>query len=231
MTRPSDDPPAAIPASHQLGDPHRQTPACNDRPTTLAQVDSDIFLGRLRATWAYETPRDYHGTAWRGGVRISTRHGYARLLARRGGCEHRRMTRAAPSASTTDRDLPGLLELLRGVDSVELKLTVPESDQRSAVSALEMDPIDAQIRQVFFSDTPHLTPDRHGVVVRARRATPALFTRTSRRHLGDRGAGARLPDPLRAADATATSSRDNGGHGHARGARGRDGDGSRRKPG
>jgi Uncharacterized protein conserved in bacteria (DUF2252) len=60
MTRPSDDPPAAIPASHQLGDPHRQTPACNDRPTTLAQVDSDIFLGRLRATWAYETPRDYY---------------------------------------------------------------------------------------------------------------------------------------------------------------------------
>jgi hypothetical protein len=61
MTRPSDDPPAAIPASHKLGDPHRHTPACSDRPTTLAQVDNDIFLGRLRATWAYETPRDYHG--------------------------------------------------------------------------------------------------------------------------------------------------------------------------
>jgi hypothetical protein len=27
----------------------------------LAQVDNDIFLGRQRATWAYETPRDYHG--------------------------------------------------------------------------------------------------------------------------------------------------------------------------
>jgi hypothetical protein len=47
---------------------------------------------------------------------------------------------------------------------------VPESDQRSAVSALEMDPIDAKIRQVFFSDTPDLTLYRHGVVVRARRA-------------------------------------------------------------
>ena len=62
-----------------------------------------------------------------------------------------------------------LLDLIRGADSVELKLTVPEHDQRSTVHALGMDPIEAQIRQVFFFDTPDLALDRAGVVVRARR--------------------------------------------------------------
>jgi hypothetical protein len=68
-----------------------------------------------------------------------------------------------------DAQLAELLPLIRGADSVELKLTVPESDQRSAVSALGMDPIDAQIRQVFFFDTPDLALNQAGVVVRARR--------------------------------------------------------------
>jgi hypothetical protein len=66
--------------------------------------------------------------------------------------------------------LSELLTLLRGADSVELKLTVPESDQRSAVTALDMDPLDAQIRQVVFFDTPDLALNQMGVVVRARRA-------------------------------------------------------------
>jgi hypothetical protein len=62
-----------------------------------------------------------------------------------------------------------MLALTKESDSVELKLTVPESDQRSAVMALGMDPLDAQIRQVFFFDTPDLALNRAGVVVRARR--------------------------------------------------------------
>jgi hypothetical protein len=66
-------------------------------------------------------------------------------------------------------DLARLLELLEGADSVELKLTVPEPQQRSTVAALELDPLEAQIRQVFFFDTPELDLDAHGVVVRARR--------------------------------------------------------------
>jgi hypothetical protein len=66
-----------------------------------------------------------------------------------------------------------LLVLMKGADSVELKLTVPESDQRSAVRALEMDPLEAQIRQVVFFDTPDLTLNRSGVVVRARRVQGA----------------------------------------------------------
>jgi hypothetical protein len=68
-----------------------------------------------------------------------------------------------------DAKLAELVGLLPETDSVELKLTIPESQQLSVVRALEMDPMDAQIRQVFFFDTPDLTLDRHGLVVRARR--------------------------------------------------------------
>ena len=62
-----------------------------------------------------------------------------------------------------------LLELVKEADSVELKLTVPESSQRSTIGALELDPLEAQIRQVFFFDTPDLLLHKAGVVVRARR--------------------------------------------------------------
>jgi hypothetical protein len=68
-----------------------------------------------------------------------------------------------------DEELVRLLDLLRGADSVELKLTVPEDQHRSTVAALGMDPLDAQIRQVFFFDTPDLALSDPGVVVRARR--------------------------------------------------------------
>ncbi len=66
-------------------------------------------------------------------------------------------------------ELAELLALIKDSDSVELKLTVPESDQRSTAVALGMDPLEAQIRQVFFFDTPELALDKQGVVVRARR--------------------------------------------------------------
>ena len=68
-----------------------------------------------------------------------------------------------------DEELRELLGLLDGADSAELKLTVPEEHQRSTVGALGMDPLEAQIRQVFFFDTPDLTLHENGVVVRARR--------------------------------------------------------------
>jgi hypothetical protein len=69
----------------------------------------------------------------------------------------------------SDAQLGQVLELMKASDSVELKVTVPDSELRSTVNALGMDPLDAQIRQVFFFDTPDLTLDKHGVVVRARR--------------------------------------------------------------
>jgi hypothetical protein len=76
-------------------------------------------------------------------------------------------TTATPALS--DEDVLQFMELLEGADSVELKLTVPEPHQRSTVTVLELDPLEAQIRQVFFFDTPKLELDAKGVVVRARR--------------------------------------------------------------
>jgi hypothetical protein len=69
----------------------------------------------------------------------------------------------------SDEQVAELLALTKESDSVELKLTVPAYDQRSAVTALDIDPLDAQIRQVFFFDTPELALYASGVVVRARR--------------------------------------------------------------
>ena len=80
------------------------------------------------------------------------------------------MSESAIAVPTFSGDeLTRLLALIKEADSVELKLTVPETDQRSAIAALKLDPLEAQIRQVFFFDTPELALDRQGVVVRARR--------------------------------------------------------------
>src|SRR5215211_8979903 len=78
------------------------------------------------------------------------------------------------SAGTTrpalsDAELVEMLAVVREADSVELKLTIPEADQRTVVQALELDPLDAEIRQVFFFDSPDLALERSGLVVRARR--------------------------------------------------------------
>ena len=62
-----------------------------------------------------------------------------------------------------------LIELTKKADSIELKLTIPDTDQHSAVASLEMDVLDAELRQVVFFDTPDLKLNRSGVVVRARR--------------------------------------------------------------
>ena len=66
-------------------------------------------------------------------------------------------------------DLVAAMALIDQSDSVELKLTIPESARWSTISALDIDPLDVQMRQVYFFDTPDLALDRQGVVVRARR--------------------------------------------------------------
>jgi hypothetical protein len=66
-------------------------------------------------------------------------------------------------------ELAELLALTGSSDSVELKLTIPERDQRATLAKLEVDALEAQIRQVFFFDTPDLAVNRSGVAVRARR--------------------------------------------------------------
>jgi hypothetical protein len=79
------------------------------------------------------------------------------------------MSAASAAPTISDEQLPELLDLLRDADSVELKLTVPESGQYAAAGALRLDPLDAQIRQVYFFDTPDLALNHRGVVLRARR--------------------------------------------------------------
>jgi hypothetical protein len=74
-----------------------------------------------------------------------------------------------PAGALTPEQLGELLALLKGADSAELKLSVPDSDRRSTIGALKMDAIAAQIRQVVFFDTPDLRLNEHGVVLRARR--------------------------------------------------------------
>jgi hypothetical protein len=79
------------------------------------------------------------------------------------------MASTAPSPALSDQALAELLALIRGADSVELKLTIPMSDRSRGAAALGVDPLDAQIRQVYFFDTPDLALNRSGLVVRARR--------------------------------------------------------------
>jgi hypothetical protein len=76
---------------------------------------------------------------------------------------------SAHVAGLSDAQLDELLELAKGVDGVELKLTLPESHHRSATTALGIDPLNVQLRQIYYLDTPDLALYKHGVVVRARR--------------------------------------------------------------
>ncbi|HEY1273525.1 MAG TPA: hypothetical protein VGF25_01370 [Thermoleophilaceae bacterium] len=76
---------------------------------------------------------------------------------------------SAIAPTLTDKQIVEMLGLMQDADSVELKLTIPLDEQRAVVSALDADPLEAQIRQVFFFDTPDLALNERGVVVRARR--------------------------------------------------------------
>ena len=81
----------------------------------------------------------------------------------------KKATPTAPAVPLTESQIREFFALIKGADSVELKLTVPEDDHRSAIRELGMDPLNAQIRQVFFYDTPDLTLNAAGLVVRSRR--------------------------------------------------------------
>ena len=79
------------------------------------------------------------------------------------------MATTATRPALSDDRLVEMMKLVGDADSVELKLTVPAASHRSAVAALDLDPLEAQIRQVFFFDTPDLMLNKAGVVARARR--------------------------------------------------------------
>jgi len=79
------------------------------------------------------------------------------------------MTSTAVAPTLSEEELATFVALTKGADSVELKVTVPLSDRSRAGAALGVDPLDGQIRQVYFFDTPDLAINKAGVVVRARR--------------------------------------------------------------
>jgi len=71
----------------------------------------------------------------------------------------------------SDAQLADMMELMKGTDTIELKVTVPSDEERATISGLPMDPVEAQLRQVYFFDTPDLALNSAGLVVRARRRT------------------------------------------------------------
>lgn len=79
------------------------------------------------------------------------------------------MNEPTPVLRLPPGDLARLLHELAGADGVELKLSVPDGNRQQTIAALGMDPLEAQIRQVAFFDTPDLALDSAGLVLRARR--------------------------------------------------------------
>ena len=74
-----------------------------------------------------------------------------------------------PRAKLISDELLELRQLVRGSDSIELKVTVPDQLPALGEQGPRDRPVEAQIRQVFFFDTPDLALNQAGVVVRARR--------------------------------------------------------------
>ena len=60
------------------------------------------------------------------------------------------------SGRLTDAQLREVMRLIKGANSVELKLTVPASAHRATIQGLPIDPVEAQPRQIYFFDTPDL---------------------------------------------------------------------------
>src|SRR3954465_10477583 len=75
----------------------------------------------------------------------------------------------------TDAELSELVTMTTVcADSVKLKLTIPDSDERPTARALGIDPFEAKVRQLVYFDTPSLDLDRRGVAMRARRVRGAM---------------------------------------------------------
>jgi len=71
--------------------------------------------------------------------------------------------------SSEDQRIAEALKLVEDVERIEFKLTVRDTERASAIEALDLDVLEAELRQVVFFDTPDLRLNRAGLVVRARR--------------------------------------------------------------
>jgi hypothetical protein len=66
-------------------------------------------------------------------------------------------------------DLKKLLHLVRNSKSIELKVSVPMAEHQRTALSIGLDPIEAQLRHVYFFDTADQALNRAGLIVRARR--------------------------------------------------------------
>ena len=78
-------------------------------------------------------------------------------------------TQPALAKPLSREDVAAVFKLIKGATSVELKLSVPLTGQRTTIKSIGLDPVEAQPRMAFFFDTPDLALNRAGIVVRARR--------------------------------------------------------------
>lgn len=68
----------------------------------------------------------------------------------------------------TERKRKAFESKIEGADKVEIKITVAKKDEQRAYEALEIGRRDAARRDIYFFDTPELTLNKAGVVLRAR---------------------------------------------------------------
>ncbi len=78
---------------------------------------------------------------------------------------------SGPPVRDSEQLWPGLPAAVAAgeVDRVEIKVMVAPGHHGPAMTALGLDPLDTQIRQVYFFDTPDLSLHSRGIVLRVRR--------------------------------------------------------------
>lgn len=81
----------------------------------------------------------------------------------------RKTAKQDQGAGLSREQITEVMRILKDVNSVELKLVAPMETHRATIRKLRVDPIEAEIRQAYFFDTPNLDLNKAGVVVRARR--------------------------------------------------------------
>jgi len=81
----------------------------------------------------------------------------------------KKSTKQDRTAELSRAQISEVMTILKDVGSVELKLVAPMHTHRATIAKLGLDPIEAEVRQVYFFDTPNLDLNKAGVVVRARR--------------------------------------------------------------
>ena len=109
-------------------------------------------------------------------TRTPTKIARSTTPAKRAAAARTPAARKTPKAAPTEiakplsgDDIARIMQLGKGSNSIELKLSVPMGGHRATVRSIGLDPVEAQPRQAFYFDTPDLALNRAGVVLRARR--------------------------------------------------------------